>query len=197
MNSITSLSQTTISPTTIDDSGETLIKSQRQTYSDTATAINKLIKAAKTIDKKVAALEAEVIPLNDLEDVTIADPADKQLLEYETSTGLWKNKTKNPSTVSFCFVYPTANQYSPFYKFKSDKTITGIDILAITAPTAAITVNVYRSDGTLVLSQSFTGQNSHFDVDHDVSTGQLYYAMISGVANSVNLMTVELTVVDR
>ena len=35
--------------------------------------------------------------LDSLSDVTITSPSNKQVLEYETSTGLWKNKTLNTS----------------------------------------------------------------------------------------------------
>lgn len=197
MQSINSLPSVAISPTKIDDDGTRLLKSSQTSYSDTAIAINKLIATAKALDTSVEALKVKAIPLNDLDDVVIATPAAKQLLEYEESTATWKNKTKAPATVSFCFIYPLADQSTPYYKFTSDKTITGIDILAGTAPSSAITVRVYKSDGTQVTSQSFSGQNSHYSCDFHVATGELYYAKIVGAANGANLVTVELTVIER
>lgn len=197
MQSITSLPSIAVSPKRIDDDGTRLLKSNQSTYSETAIAVNKLINTAKTINNDVEILKAKVIQLNDLDDVVIDTPADKQVLEYELSTTTWKNKTKAPTTVSFCFIYPLEDQSTPYYKFTSNKTITGIDVLAGTAPSSAITVRVYKSDGTQVTSQSFTGQNSHYSCDFDVATGELYYAKIVGAANGANLVTVELTVIER
>lgn len=196
MEKISTIPVVPVSPTSIDDDGSKLIKSMRNTGTDTAVTVNKLISLAKKIDARLVTVEKETISLDNLTDVTLSNPQNLQVMQYDSSDQQWKNATPQPRTVSFCFVYPVTNQYSPYYKFRSNKKITGISIMAVTAPSSAITVNLYKA-GTQVFTQSFTGNNSAYSADIDVSTDELCVAYISGSPSGANLVTVELTVVDR
>lgn len=196
MDKISTIPVVAISPTSIDDDGSKLIKTMRNSGTDAAVAINKLISVAKKIDARLVTVEEETISINDLTDVTLNSPANLQVLQYDTGAAQWKNAAIPPKTVSFCFVYPVTNQYSPYYKFRSNKKITSISIMAVTAPSSAITVNLYKA-GSQVFSQSFTGNNSAYAVNIDASIDELCVAYISGSPNGANLLTVELTVVDR
>ena len=196
MDKISTIPVVAISPTSIDDDGSKLIKTMRNSGTDAAVAINKLISVAKKIDARLVTVEEETISINDLTDVTLNSPANLQMLQYDDGAAQWKNAAVPPKTVSFCFVYPTTNQYSPYYKFRSNKKITSISIMAVTAPSSAITVNLYKA-GSQVFSQSFTGNNSAYAVNIDASIDELCVAYISGSPNGANLLTVELTVVDR
>lgn len=196
MDKISTIPVVPVSPTSIDDDGSKLIKSMRNTGTDTAVTVNKLISLAKKIDARLVTVEEETISLNNLTDVTLANPQNLQMMRYSSEEQQWKNADVPPKSISFCFVYPVTNQYSPYYKFRSNKKITSISIMAITAPSSAITVNLYKS-GTQVFSQSFTGNNSAYSADIDASTDELCCAYISGSPNGANLVTVELTVVDR
>lgn len=196
MEKISTIPVVPVSPTSIDDDGSKLIKSMRNTGTDTAVTVNKLISLAKKIDARLVAVEEETISLDNLTDVTLSNPQNLQVMQYDSSDQQWKNSTPQPKTVSFCFVYPVTNQYSPYYKFRSNKKITGITVMAITAPSSQISVNVYKS-GANIFSQWFTGQHSQYSANVDVSTDELCFAYISGSPNGANLITVELTVVDR
>lgn len=198
MEKLQKLQTTILTPTTIDDDGGLLIKQLRTSGMETNTAINKLMKNMKanneTLDGRLVELEEKTLAMTDLTDTSISTPSILQVLQY--GSGKWENKTPPPKTVSFCFVYPTTNQYSPYYKFKSNKKIVGISVMAVTAPSSAITIKLYKA-GADVFSQSFTGNNSAYTTDIDVSTDELCYSLISGSPNGANLITVELTVVDR
>ena len=196
MEKISTIPVVAVSPTSIDDDGSKLIKTLRNSGTDSAVAINKLISAARKIDTRLKTVEEETVAINDLSDVTLSSPANLQVLQYDAPAAQWKNATPQPKTVSFCFVYPTTNQYSPYYKFRSNKKITGVTVMAITAPSSQISVNVYKS-GANIFSQWFTGQHSQYSANVDVSTDELCFAYISGSPNGANLLTVELTVVDR
>ena len=198
MEKITSLPSVAIMPTSIEDNGELLVKQQQLSYGATATKINKLIKDTKSnsdaVAAQITALQNATHTVNDMTDVTITSPTEGQLLTYKS--GEWKNSSRI-STVSFNFVYPTTNQYSPFYKFKSNKKIININISAIIAPSSAMTFRLYRSDGWLPFEVNFTGQDSNWNVDINVTEGELWYAFIPGATNGINLVNFELTVVDR
>lgn len=196
MDKISTIPVVAVSPTSIDDDGSKLIKTMRNSGTDAAVAINKLISVAKKIDARLVTVEEETISINDLTDVTLNNPVNLQMLQYDDSAAQWKNAAIPPKTVSFCFVYPVTNQYSPYYKFRSNKKITGITVMAIYAPSSQISVNVYKS-GANIFSQWFTGQHSQYSANVDVSTDEICFAYISGSPNGANLLTVELTVVDR
>ena len=199
MERLQKLQTTILTPTTIDDDGGLLIKQLRTSGMETNTAINKIMKNMKanneTIDGRLVELEEKTLAMTDLTDTNISAPSSLQILQY--GSGKWSNQTPPPKTVSFCFVYPTTNQYSPFYKFKSNKKIIAIDISAIVAPSAPMIFRLKRSDGWDRFSTYFSGQNSHWDVNIDVSENELYYSFIEGPANGINLANFELTVVDR
>ena len=199
MEKLQKLQTTILTPTTIDDDGGLLIKQLRTSGMETNTAINKLMKNMKdnneTLDGRLVELEEKTLAMTDLTDTNISAPSSLQILQY--CYGKWENKTPPPKTVSFCFVYPVANQYSPFYKFKSNKKITAIDITAIVAPSSQMIFRLYRRDGWERFGTYFSGQNSHWDVNLDVSAEELYFVRIEGAANGINLANFELTVVDR
>lgn len=95
MEKISTIPVVAVSPTSIDDDGSKLIKTLRNSGTDSAVAINKLISAARKIDTRLKTIEEEtiaMIAINDLSDVTIEAPANGNLLSYEAASSQWKNK---------------------------------------------------------------------------------------------------------
>ena len=92
MDKISTIPVVPVSPTSIDDDGSKLIKSMRNTGTDTAVTVNKLISLAKKIDARLVTVEEETISLNDLTDVTIETPGNGHNLTYNSTTNQWENK---------------------------------------------------------------------------------------------------------
>lgn len=97
MEKISTIPVVPVSPTSIDDDGSKLIKSMRNTGTDTAVTVNKLISLAKKIDARLVTVEEETISLDNLTDVTLDTPQNNQILSFNSTTDQWENKTPSAS----------------------------------------------------------------------------------------------------
>lgn len=102
--------------------------------------------------------------------------------------------------ICFGMLQPAADQESMRYIILSDKYATEVRCSSKTAPTANTTIKIYKN-GTEVASFIWTsGQaTTTYDISPDVSltVGDVIYAKISGAVNGLDIVTIQVTVVDR
>jgi hypothetical protein len=142
--------------------------------------------------------------LDSLSDVTITSPSNKQVLEYETSTGLWKNKTLNTSylplsggtvtgattfTGPTTFTDPNLNTKRIIVTDTSDGMTLGDDI---TSPTAS---GLYSNNSDQIIAEwdaatniyKYGGGSIQFDQNNFITNITGSFETIKGTNDGVDV----------
>jgi len=121
-----------------------------------------------------------------------------KFLATDGSSASWQALPAIPTGIAFCLTNPAADAESARYILRADKTAAEVKAVSTTAPTAAITVKVFRNATEIASFDHSTTLTTHdISPDVDLSTDDVLYAKIDGAVNGVTNITIELTVVDR
>jgi hypothetical protein len=98
--------------------------------------------------------------------------------------------------IAFC-LYGTLpdNSESSRYILKSPKTITEATIISSTAPSSAITVQIFKNNVQIGSNISHSTTLTTSTLSSNLVSGDILYVKISGSSNGITNITVEVTVI--
>lgn len=134
--------------------------------------------------------------LNDHQSQINAINTDLSTNKFESDGITAKQATKAlNSTLAFGLIYPFSGQSSPWYRFRTPRTLSQIFILCNVVPTSTVTVNLYKN-GASVVSFTFTTGTHVYTPTTDkkitFALGDVIYAVVSGGVTNLTALTVEL-----
>lgn len=172
-----------------------MLNGQADTYYRNATNIN-----AGTLDEAYGGTgqssytKGDILAASDTSTLNkIGVGANNTLLMADSSQASGVKWGSLDYTVGFGMEEPANDERSVGFKLPRAFTATALDLLCATAPSSAVTVQIYKN-GVLLDSNTITTTSSTKAVNHALAAGDVLYAKISGGANSIAKLTAQLKV---